>query len=102
VVGGHVYRGSALPQFRGRYIFGDWSRGFAQPDGSLFVAKSRQRGLWEMSELHVATSSNGRLNARLLGFGEDDARELYVLTTNNTGPTGTTGRVFKLVRPSGM
>jgi glucose/arabinose dehydrogenase len=101
VVGGHVYRGSALPQFRGRYIFGDWSRGFAQPDGSLFVAKPRKRGLWETSELRVATSSSGRLNARLLGFGEDDARELYVLTTSNTGPTGTTGRVFKLVRPSG-
>ncbi len=101
VVGGHVYRGAALPQFSGRYIFGDWSRGFAQPDGSLFVAKPRKQGLWEMSELRVATSPNGRLNARLLGFGEDDAGELYVLTTNNAGPTGTTGRVFKLVRPSG-
>ena len=101
VVGGHVYRGSALPQFRGRYIFGDWSSGFGQPDGSLFVAKPRKQGLWEMSDLRVATSPNGRLNTRLLGFGEDDAGELYVLTTNNTGPTGTTGRVFKLVRPSG-
>jgi glucose/arabinose dehydrogenase len=101
VVGGHVYRGTTLPQFRGRYIFGDWSRSFGQPDGSLFVAKPRERGLWEMSELGVATSPNGRLNARLLGFGEDDARELYVLTTNNTGPTGSTGRVFKVVRPSG-
>jgi glucose/arabinose dehydrogenase len=101
VVGGHVYRGSALPQFRGRYLFGDWSRGFAQPDGSLFVAKPRERGLWEMLELRVATSPTGRLNARLLGFGEDAAGELYALTTNNTGPTGTTGRVLKLVRPSG-
>jgi len=101
VVGGHVYRGSALPQFRGRYIFGDWSSGFGQPDGSLFVAKPRKQGLWEMSDLRVATSPNGRLNTRLLGFGEDDAGELYVLTTNNTGPTGATGRVFKLVRPSG-
>jgi glucose/arabinose dehydrogenase len=101
VVGGHVYRGSALPQFRGRYVFGDWSRGFARPDGSLFVAKPRERGLWEMRELRVATSPTGRLNARLLGFGEDAAGELYALTTNNTGPTGTTGRVLKLVRPSG-
>jgi glucose/arabinose dehydrogenase len=101
VVGGHVYRGSALPQFRGRYLFGDWSRGFAQPDGSLFVAKPRERGLWQMLELRVATSPTGRLNARLLGFGEDAAGELYALTTNNTGPTGTTGRVLKLVRPSG-
>jgi len=101
VVGGHVYRGSALPQFRGRYVFGDWSRSFGQPSGSLFVAKPRTRGLWEMQELRVATSPTGRLNARLLGFGQDAAGELYALTTNNTGPTGTTGRVLKLVRPSG-
>jgi glucose/arabinose dehydrogenase len=101
VVGGHVYRGSALPQFRGRYVFGDWSRSFGQPSGSLFVAKPRKRGLWEMQELRVATSPTGRLNARLLGFGQDAAGELYALTTNNTGPTGTTGRVLKLVRPSG-
>ncbi|MGH3014120.1 MAG: PQQ-dependent sugar dehydrogenase [Gaiellaceae bacterium] len=101
VVGGHVYRGSALPQFRGRYLFGDWSRSFGQPNGSLFVAKPRKSGLWNMQELRVATSPTGRLNARLLGFGQDAAGELYVLTTNNTGPTGTTGRVLKLVRPSG-
>jgi glucose/arabinose dehydrogenase len=101
VVGGHVYRGSALPQFRGRYVFGDWSRSFGQANGSLFVATSRKRGLWQMQELRVATSPTGRLNARLLGFGQDAAGELYALTTNNTGPTGTTGRVLKLVRPSG-
>jgi hypothetical protein len=54
-----------------------------------------------MQELRVATSPTGRLNARLLGFGQDAAGELYALTTNNTGPTGTTGRVLKLVQPSG-
>src|SRR5262245_2899118 len=101
VVGGHIYRGSGLPQFRGRYRFGDWSRGSGQPDGSLFVAKPRKRGLWKMQELRVATSPTGRLNSRLLGFGEDSAGELYVLTTNNAGPSGTTGRVLKVVRPSG-
>jgi glucose/arabinose dehydrogenase len=101
VVGGHVYRGSVLRQFRGRYVFGDWSRSFGQPNGSLFVAKPRKRGLWQMQELRVATSPTGRLNARLLGFGQDATGELYALTTNNTGPSGTTGRVLKLVRPSG-
>jgi hypothetical protein len=54
-----------------------------------------------MQELRVATSPTGRLNARLLGFGEDAAGELYVLTTNNAGPSGATGRVLKLVPPSG-
>ena len=101
VVGGFVYRGGHLPQYRGRYIFGDWSRSFGAPDGTLFVAKSRKSGLWQMQELRVATSPTGRLNARVLGFGQDPAGELYVLTTNNAGPSGTTGRVLKLVRPSG-
>jgi glucose/arabinose dehydrogenase len=101
VVGGHVYRGGSLPQFAGRYIFGDWSREFEEPDGSLFVAKRRKRGLWHMQELRISTSPTGRLGHYLLGFGQDLAGEVYVLTTDNTGPTGTTGKVYKLVSPSG-
>ena len=30
-----MYRGSALPDWDGVYIFGDWSTGFGQPDGTL-------------------------------------------------------------------
>jgi glucose/arabinose dehydrogenase len=101
VIGGHVYRGRALPQFSGRYVFGDWSREFEEPDGSLFVAKPRKQGLWMMQQLRVATSPAGRLGHYVLGFGQDPAGEMYVLTTDQTGPTGTTGQVFKLVRPSG-
>jgi glucose/arabinose dehydrogenase len=101
VIGGHVYRGQALPQFFGRYIFGDWSREFEEPDGSLFVAMARKRGLWGMQQLRVATSPTGRLGHYLLGFGQDSDGEMYVLTTDQTGPSGTTGKVFKLVRPSG-
>jgi glucose/arabinose dehydrogenase len=101
VIGGHVYRGTALPQFAGRYVFGDWSREFEEPDGSLFVAKQRKKGLWMMQQLRIATSPTGRLGHYVLGFGQDPAGEVYVLTTDQTGPTGTTGQVFKLVRPSG-
>ena len=101
VVGGHVYRGNLLPQFRNRYIFGDWSRSFGDPDGTLLMAQPRRRGLWHIQELRVATSPTGRLEQRVLGFGQDPAGEMYVLTTENSGPTGTTGKVFKLVRPSG-
>ena len=101
-IGGHVYRGSALPQFFGDYVFGDWSAEHEDaPDGSLFVATPRKRGLWRMQELRVATSDSGRLEHFLLGFGQDPAGEIYVLTTDNAGPTGTTGKVFKIVRPSG-
>jgi glucose/arabinose dehydrogenase len=101
IIGGHIYRGRALPQFAGDYLFGDYSREEEEPDGSLFVAKSRKRGLWKMQELKVATSPTGRLGHFLLGFGQDRAGEMYVLTTDETGPSGTTGRVYRLVRPSG-
>jgi glucose/arabinose dehydrogenase len=102
VVGGYIYRGSALPQLGGRYLFGDWSETFGgPPTGKLFVAKSRKRGLWQMEQLRIATSPTGELGHRVLGFGQDGAGELYVLITDNVGPSGTTGKVFKLVSPSG-
>jgi len=101
VIGGHVYRGRALRQFFGRYVFGDWSREFEEPDGSLFVARPRKKGLWHMRQLRVTTSPTGRVGAYVLGFGQDLAGEMYVLTTEQTGPAGTTGKVFRLVRPSG-
>ncbi|HUF26216.1 MAG TPA: PQQ-dependent sugar dehydrogenase [Gemmatimonadaceae bacterium] len=99
VIGGFVYRGSALPQFRGRYIFGDWSRGFVTPDGTLFVASPRRSGPWQIQELMVQGEPNGRLGRYVIGFGEDDAGEVYVLTSRSTGPTGATGAIFQIVRP---
>jgi glucose/arabinose dehydrogenase len=101
VIGGHVYRGAALPQFSGRYVFGDWSREFEEPDGSLFVAQRRKKGLWQMQQLRVATSPTGRVGHYVLGFGQDLTGEMYVLTTDETGPSGVTGKVYRLVRPSG-
>jgi glucose/arabinose dehydrogenase len=101
VVGGHVYRGDDLPQFSGDYIFGDYSREEEEPDGSLFVAKPRKTGLWNMQQLQITTRPGRRLGHYLLGFGQDLAGEMYVVTSDEGGPTGTTGRVYRLVRASG-
>jgi glucose/arabinose dehydrogenase len=102
VVGGFVYRGDVLPQLSGRYVFGDWSREFEEPDGTLFVASPRKKGLWLMQELRTATEPSGRIGHYVLGFGQDPEGEIYVGVTDNTGPTGSTGKVFKLVKPSGQ
>jgi hypothetical protein len=100
VIGGHVYRGTDLPQFSGRYAFGDSSRE-EEPDGSVFVATPRKRGLWKLQQLQIAGRPDRCLGHYVLGFGQDLAGEMYVLTTDPQGPSGTTGRVYRLVRPSG-
>jgi glucose/arabinose dehydrogenase len=98
VVGGHVYRGSAVPWLNGRYIFGGATTGGAGGTGRLFVATSMGPGLWPISELLV--NGTGRLGQVVKGFGQDNAGEVYVTTSNVLGPTGTTGTVIRLGAPS--
>ena len=92
VIGGYVYRGQALPELAGRYVFGDWSSDFAEPKGQLLMATvpSTPGALWSLEQV-------AQLDAYVLGFGEDSSGELYALTTESTGPTGTTGKVHKIV-----
>jgi hypothetical protein len=54
-----------------------------------------------MQELRIATEPSGRIEHYVLGFGQDPTGEIYVGVSERTGPTGRTGKVFKLVRPSG-
>jgi hypothetical protein len=98
-VGGFVYRGQALPELVGHYIFGDWSSSWEQPDGTLLIADptAAENGLWPMQTVQIATADDGKLNAYLLSFGQDANGELYVLTTETAGPSGTTGKIFKIV-----
>ncbi len=96
VIGGYVYRGEALPGLSGAYVFGDWSTSFAAADGTIFVA-TESAGAWTRSELTIAGRPDGRLGRFVLGFGRDTEGELYVLTTENVGPFGATGRVERIV-----
>lgn len=105
VVGGYVYRGSALDQgYNGMYFFADWSKGFGTPDGTLFAAlappEDAEPSMWDVYELTVTNNENGRLNAYVLAFGEDASGELYVLTSQDTGTVSNSGQVWKLVPPA--
>jgi glucose/arabinose dehydrogenase len=64
VIGGYVYRGSAIPQLRGRYLFGDFCSGVIW--SARFV---RGRG-WVRNLLQDT-------NALIAAFGEDQNGELY-------------------------
>jgi glucose/arabinose dehydrogenase/cytochrome c5 len=93
IIGGFVYRGEALPELEGNYVFGDWSSSFQQPGGRLFMAEPQDTGLWPITELLV---TNLDFNYFVMGFGEDEDGELYVAVDENTGPVGA-GRVYRLV-----
>jgi glucose/arabinose dehydrogenase len=101
VIGGYVYRGSELPGFEGRYVFGDWSLSFGQPLGTLFVATPPDDGgdEWPFEELEVAERPDGRLGEYVLALGRDATGELYVLTHETGGPQGSTGKVLRLTAP---
>ncbi|WP_317064936.1 PQQ-dependent sugar dehydrogenase [Methanoculleus caldifontis] len=99
VIGGYVYRGKALPGLVGRYVFGEWNRAGADGDGIVFAATPPERagGMWEFDEVEVAGSRS--VGAYVLAFGEDAEHELYILTAEERGPTGKTGRIYRLVPP---
>ena len=97
VVGGYIYRGKALPQLVGDYVFGDWSASFTKGDGTLLVAMPAPVGkLWNIEEVKVAGNSSERINEFVRSFGQDDDGELYVLTSDNAGPVGDTGKIYKM------
>lgn len=97
VTGGFVYEGSALAGLQGEYVFGDWSSSFISPDGSIFAAREAADGTWTMRELSIADRPDGRLGLYITSFGRDASGELYIVTSENFGPTGDTGAVYRIV-----
>jgi glucose/arabinose dehydrogenase len=90
VIGGFVYRGSAIPELVGHYVFGDFARG---SEGRLFYLDETHA----VKELSLAGQPG--LGRFLLGFGEDADGELYALTDTTATPSGTTGEVLRLPEP---
>lgn len=98
VTGGYVYRGKALPQLTGKYVFADWSKNMGLPQGVLFTATKGGDGKWTLDQLEPESHPGQGIGAYVWAFGEDKDGELYVLT-NQTGALGSkSGRIWKLVK----
>jgi glucose/arabinose dehydrogenase len=79
VIGGYVYRGSALAGLAGHYFYSDWCRGWLRSfrvDGAGAVTEHTE---WPVGDI-----------GNPLGFGEDADGELYVASQD--------GRVYRLER----
>lgn len=78
ITGGFVYRGKALPELAGRYLYSDYCKGFLKSflyaNGALSEAKD-----WAIGDI-------GRVPA----FGQDAAGELYMLNE--------AGKVYQIVK----
>ena len=103
VVGGYVYRGSAIPALQGRYVFADfsadWTTNTPQARASLLVADPRptDAGRWEWGRLTVA---GDELDGRFVtGMGEGADGELYVMARRSFGPINKTGVVYRIAPP---
>jgi glucose/arabinose dehydrogenase len=101
VTGGYAYRGKAFPALVGKYIFADWSRSMALPDGTLLVATippgNAAGARWSVEPLALKEFPNGRIKSYIWALGEDADGELYVLANGMNSAFGTKGKVFKLV-----
>ena len=96
VVGGYVYRGSALPAWKGRYIFGTFSRNAMMTDAEIFASTPAGAGLWSFEEVNLKGYTNN-LGQYLKGFGQDLSGEIYLTTSMEAGVSGSTGKVYKFV-----
>ena len=86
-VGGFVYRGHDIKELRGHYVFGDYSRAFAQPLGRL----------WTISGGQVESLPDPGI--AVFGFGADRHGEMYVLGNTTGVLSGNTGVVLALRDP---
>ena len=83
VIGGFIYRGTAIPALSGKYVFGD----LRDPNGTgrLFYSNLSTRVI---QELRIGAPAR-ELGTLLFSIGEDDAHELYALVGS--------GRLLKII-----
>lgn len=96
IIGGNVYRGNSIPGLQGKYIFGTFGQTGMAPDGELFMSNPSGPGPWNYEEISLKSFPND-LGHYLKGFGQDNDGEIYLTLTTNVGPSGNTGKIFKLV-----
>ncbi len=87
ITGGYVYRGKAIPELQGKYVYGDYN-------GSMWLL-TKTGNKWVNSDLEVANKPNE--NMQILSWGQDEAGELYMLVSFSSSSGGKSA-VYKLVK----
>ncbi|XP_023655230.1 hedgehog-interacting protein [Paramormyrops kingsleyae] len=94
-VGGFIYRGCQSRRLYGSYAFGDRS-------GNLRILQKPSAGRpWQEKPLCVGSSGTcgSSISGQILGFGEDELGEVYILVTSKSMAQSNNGKLYKLVDP---
>nr|XP_020754745.1 HHIP-like protein 1 isoform X2 [Odocoileus virginianus texanus] len=102
VTGGYVYRGCEYPNLNGLYIFGDFMSGRL-----MSLRENLETGQWRYSEICMGRGQTcafpGLINnyyPYIISFAEDEAGELYFMSTGMPSATVPRGVVYKMIDPS--
>ncbi|XP_010130555.1 PREDICTED: HHIP-like protein 1 [Buceros rhinoceros silvestris] len=102
VTGGYVYRGCESPNLNGLYIFGDFMSGRL-----MSLKEDHATGEWQYSEICMGMGQTcmfpGLINnyyQYIISFAEDEAGELYFMSTGIPSATAPHGVVYKMVDTS--
>lgn len=92
IVGARFYRGNSFPRLKGKIVFADWSANFRKPSGQLFSASGpgKPNHPWSFMKMK-------EFSTRIVSLAEDGNQELIILTNDEIGPFGTSGKVYRLV-----
>ncbi|XP_056591673.1 hedgehog-interacting protein [Triplophysa dalaica] len=95
-VGGFIYRGCQSRRLYGSYVFGDKNGNFR------ILQRSLEDRPWQEKPFCLGSSSpcGSSLVGNILGFGEDELGEVYILASSKSMATQShSGKLYKLVDP---
>jgi hypothetical protein len=113
IVGGFVYRGSAIPALQGKYVFADTGENeFTQSSNVVELyygdpASSAASARDQLFKLQIELPAGVSFPDRVWSIAEDAAGEIYLLAGPSrgdfftVGPGETDGSILKLIAPSG-
>ncbi len=90
VIGGAVYHGN-ISSLNNGYVFGAFKAG-----GSPMFVLLPENGTWTRYGVNLENLTNGLVPGFLLAVGTDLEGDLLVLSADNAGPSGGTGKVWRL------
>ncbi|KAG8518395.1 Hedgehog-interacting protein [Galemys pyrenaicus] len=95
LVGGFVYRGCQSERLYGSYVFGDRNGNF------LTLQQSPVSKQWQEKPLCLGSggSCRGYFSGHILGFGEDELGEVYILSSSKSMTQAHNGKLYKIVDP---